>query len=336
MISLLRTLRNILLLLVLLCVAGVATLSWLWQTRPQLADLPLKLADRDFVADGKVTVTWLGISTLLFDDGETQIITDATFSRPTLQDIVLFQPLESDFAAINRALDEFHIERLAAIIPLHSHFDHAMDAGHVANRTGAMVLGSESTANIARGSKVPVDQYQALKSGEPRFFGEFTVTLIESRHVGQMPNDAPIFSGTITDPLVQPAPVHAWRSGTAYAALIEHPAGTSLVLGSAGFIEGQLADVRADVVLFSIAGVSGHGREYAEQYWQEAIAPTGAAHALAVHFDDFTFPLGKLALFPTVVDDIVLTASWVNEFAAAAEPSVEVLRPPLGQPLMLY
>lgn len=336
MITLLRALRNTLLLLVLLCAAVIATLSWLWQMRPQLADLPLELADRDFVADGKVTVTWLGISTLLFDDGETQIITDATFSRPTLQEILLLQPLESDFATINRALDEFHIERLAAIIPLHSHFDHAMDAGHVANRTGAMVLGSESTANIARGSKVPVDQYQTLKSGEPRFFGEFTVTLIESRHVGQMPNDAPIFSGTITDPLVQPAPVYAWRSGTAYSVLIEHPAGTSLVLGSAGFIEGQLADVRADVVLFSIAGISGHGRDYAAQYWQETIVPTGAARALAIHFDDFTFPLGKLALFPTVVDDIVLTANWVNEFAAAAEPSVEVLRPPLGQPLMLY
>lgn len=332
----LRTLRNTLLLLLLLCIAAVATLSWRWQTRPQLADLPLAMADRDFAEDGKVSVTWIGISTLLFDDGETQIITDATFSRPALRDILLFRPVESDIAVINRALDEFHIERLAAIIPLHSHFDHAMDAGQVANRTGAMVLGSESTSNIARGSNVPVDQYQTLKSGEPRFFGAFTVTLIESRHVGQMPNGAAVFAGIISDPLQQPAPVSAWRSGTAYSVLIEHPAGTSLVVGSAGFIEGQLADVSADIVLFSIAGLSGHGREYAQQYWQEVIARSGAKRALAIHFDDFTFPLGELALFPTVVDDIVQTATWVNEFAAAADPPVEVLRPPLGRPLILY
>jgi L-ascorbate metabolism protein UlaG (beta-lactamase superfamily) len=334
--ALLRIARNTVLLLALLGAAGAGAIAWLWQTRPALAELPLAVANGGFVADGNVTVTWTGISTLLFDDGETQIITDATFSRPTLRDILLFRPLQSDYATINRALDEFRVERLAAIIPLHSHFDHAMDAGHVANRTGAMVLGSESTSNIARGSKVPVDQYQTLKSGEPRFFGDFTVTLIESRHVGQMPNGAPVFPGTITEPLQQPARVSDWHSGTAYSLLIEHPTGTTLVVGSAGFIEGQLANVKADVVLFSIAGIAAHGRDYAEQYWQEVVGQTGARHALAIHFDDFTLPLGELALFPKVVDDIVQTGAWINEFAAAADPPIEVLRPPLGKPVTLY
>ncbi|MGB5246886.1 MAG: MBL fold metallo-hydrolase [Woeseia sp.] len=333
---LLRGLRNVLLLVLLLGIAGVATVAWLWQTRPQVADLPIPLAAVSDAEDGQVTVTWLGISTLLFDDGETQIITDATFSRPKLRDILLFRPLESDYAAINRALDEFRIDRLAAVVPLHSHFDHAMDAGHVANRTDAMVLGSESTSNIARGSNVPVSQYQTLKSGEPRFFGNFTVTLLESRHVGQLPNGEPVFAGTITSPLQQPASVNAWHSGTAYSVVIEHPAGTALVQGSAGYIAGQLADVRADVVLLSIAGLSGHGREYAAQYWQEIVAATGATRVFAIHFDDFTYPLGEVALFPEVVDDIVTSAGWLNEFAAAAEPPVELLRPPFGKPLLLY
>lgn len=331
----LRGLRYFVLLLLLLSIAGAITLSWLWRDRPQLAELPIPVAVSNDSAEGKVSVTWLGISTLLFDDGETQIITDATFSRPALRDILLFRPLESDYAAINRALDDYRIDRLAAIVPLHSHFDHAMDAGHVANRTGAMVLGSESTANIARGSKVPVDQYQTLKSGEARFFGDFTVTLLESRHVAQLPNGAAIFDGVITEPLQQPAAVSAWHNGTAYSLLLEHPAGTALVHGSAGFIEGQFDDVTADVVFFSIAGVSGHGKTYTQRYWQEIVLQSRAARAYAIHFDDFTYPLGEVALFPKVIDDTVKTASWLSEFAAV-EPPIEILLPPFGKPLLLY
>ena len=68
---------------------------------------------------------------------------------------------------------EFRIDRLAAIIPVHSHYDHAMDVGIVANRSSAVVLGSESTANIARGANLPVDQYQILANGETRKFDLF-------------------------------------------------------------------------------------------------------------------------------------------------------------------
>ena len=34
--------------------------------------------------NGSVKVTFLGVTTLLFDDGETQIMTDGFFSRPSL------------------------------------------------------------------------------------------------------------------------------------------------------------------------------------------------------------------------------------------------------------
>ena len=73
------------------------------------------------------------------------------------------------------------MNHLAAIVPVHSHHDHAMDAGYVANRTSAVVLGSESTANIVRGADVPVGQYQILADGETRQFGDFTIKLVASR-----------------------------------------------------------------------------------------------------------------------------------------------------------
>lgn len=329
-------LRNLALLVLLLAAATVALLAWLWQGRPALDDVPLTVAEPRDARPGEVTVTWLGVSTLLFDDGETQILTDALFSRPKLFDILLLRPLESDYAAINRALDEFHINRLAAIIPLHAHFDHVMDAGHVANRTGALVLGSESSANVARGSGVPVDQYQTLKSGEPRYFGKFTITLIESRHVPQLPGGGPFFSGIITEPLRQPAPVSAWKAGTAYTVLISHPRGTALVQGSAGFVPGRLADVEADVALLSIAGVATHGKDYGQQYWEEIVSAVKAKRVLAIHYDDFTYPAGDPVLFPPVVDDIVTTGGWLRDFAMAADPAIEISLPPFGKPLAMF
>ena len=65
-------------------------------------------------ATDAVTVTWLGVTTLLFDDGDTQLLIDGFFSRPSLTDILLDRPVDNDAAIINYALDEFRMRRLAA------------------------------------------------------------------------------------------------------------------------------------------------------------------------------------------------------------------------------
>ena len=139
---------------VTLAVAATA-LILLWRDRPELygnaweAAVPAGAAAAD-----NVTVTWLGVTTLLFDDGETQILIDGFFSRPSLGDIIFDRPVANDAATINYALNEYGMRRLAAIIPTHSHFDHAMDVGSIANRSSASILGSPSTIAIARGAGV--------------------------------------------------------------------------------------------------------------------------------------------------------------------------------------
>lgn len=331
-----RAIRIAAILVAALLLGAIAAGAWLWQQRAALGDLPVSVARPATDTTDRVTATWLGITTLLIDDGETQIMTDATISRFSPLRLASGLDLESDFAEINRVLDEFRIDRLRAIVPLHSHFDHAIDAGHVANRSGAMVLGSESSANVARGSGVPVDQYQTLQYNESRYFGQFTLTLLPSRHVALLPNGDHLFSGVIDEPLVQPAPASAWKTGIAYTLLVRHPSGTALVQGSAGFIEGQLADVEADVVLLSIAGVAQLGRDYARRYWDEFVTASGAQTVYLLHFDDFTRPFGTVEPFPDIVDDVSAAAGWFDEFAAAAETPVEVLLPPFGQPLILF
>jgi L-ascorbate metabolism protein UlaG (beta-lactamase superfamily) len=320
----------------LLVVAGVSFVAWLWQERSQVADLGWPVATSSGESAERVSVTWLGITTLLFDDGETQILTDGTFSRPDLFDIVSQRRVYSDAAAINYALAEFHIDRLAAIVALHSHFDHAMDIGLVANRTNAIVLGSESTANVARGSDVPVNQYQILANGETRQFGNFTITLIESRHAPIGVDGQFGFPGNISEPLRQPARVRDWKEGGSWSVLISHPNGTALVQGSAGFIEGALTGKSADVVMLGVAGLSSLGRDYAAQYWRESVLRTGATRVYPVHYEDLTKPFGELQLFPDVVDEMAVTASWIDEFAADSEHPVSVSVLPFGQPVAIF
>ena len=322
--------------LVSVVVVVLAVLAWLWRDRADIADLPwsVEMAAGDNVE--AVTATWFGITTILFDDGETQILIDGTFTRVGLADLLLFRQLASDVATINYALAEYRINRLAAIVPVHSHFDHAMDVGHVANRTTAVILGSESTANIAAGAAVPVDQYQILADGESRHFGDFTITLIESKHAPIGPGREAWFPGTIVEPLPQPARVPDWKEGVVYSIFIEHPRGTTLVQGSGGFIAGNLRGRSADVVMLGIAGLTGLGPDYVGEYWRETVGATGASTVYAVHIDDYTRPFGEILLFPDIADDVLTTSGWIQELVSGAEPPIAMRRLPFGRPVALY
>ncbi|MDX1481687.1 MAG: hypothetical protein R3315_08435 [Woeseiaceae bacterium] len=305
-----------------------------WRDRPGLDELPWSIVETLPDDPGEVSVTWLGITSLLFDDGDTQILVDGTFTRLSPIDIALARPVRSDLARINYVMDEYRIDRLAAIVPVHAHFDHAMDVGRVANRSTALVVGTESIANIARGADVPVNQFQILRSGEKRVFGNFTITILESRHVPWGPGDEGWPAGIIEEPLQQPARFWSWRAGMAVSILLSHPSGTSLIQGSAGFLEGMLDRRPADVVFLSVAGLAGQGRDYARQYWDATVTATGASEVIAMHFDDPTRPFGQVALLPKLVDDVVTTAGWINEFAE--ENGVDVHRAPFGRPVKLY
>ncbi len=318
----------------IIVVTVYVVLAVLWQNRPDIADLEWPIADVQSEDEGQVTATWLGISTLLFDDGETQILVDGTFTRLSPFDFAVARPVASDIANINYVMDEYRIDRLAALVPVHTHVDHAIDVGRVANRSTALLLGTESMANIALGADVPVDQFQILASGESRVFGDFTVTLIESRHVPTGIGDGGWPTGIIDKPLRQPARFWTWRGGTANSILIRHPSGTALVQGSAGFVDGALATHAVDVAFISVAGLAAQGEEYTRQYWEQTIDATGASRVIPIHFDDFTRPFGEVALFPYIVDDVLAVSPWVS--ALAEESGTRLERPPFGVAIALY
>jgi L-ascorbate metabolism protein UlaG (beta-lactamase superfamily) len=307
-----------------------------WQTRGSLEDIDWSSAMVALEPGEAVTATWLGTTTILFDDGETQVLIDGTFTRVNPISVILSLPIKSDIANINYALSTFRINRLAAIVPVDSHFDHAIDIGHIANRTSAVVLGSESTANVARGEDVPVDQYQILDDGESRQFGDFMIKLIASRHAPINDGDEEYFPGLIGLPVRQPARVSEWKTGVTWSIIIGHPRGNTLVQGSGGFLQDKLADESVDVVMLSIAKLAGLGREYVDTLWQETVVATDAARVIAIHHDDYTQPFGEVKLLPDMLDNVDKTTVWLEEIRTSTVPETTLELPPFGQPMILY
>ena len=331
-----RLLRNIAIGLCAFVVLVIYIIWRQWQIRGSIESLSWPTSMVATEAGEAVTATWLGITTILFDDGETQILIDGAFTRINPLQLALLNPVKSDVATINFALSTFRMDRLAAIIPVHSHFDHAMDVGHVANRTSAVILGSESTANIARGERVPVDQYQILADGETRQFGNFTVKLLASIHAPIGFDGEEFFPGVIDQPLLQPARLSAWKTGVAWSIIVGHPRGTTLVQGSAGFVDGKLDGENVDVAMLGIAGLTGLGVDYTTTFWDETVAATNATRVIAIHHDDYTDPFGVVRLSPNMFDNIVETASWLDDIAADGETEVTIELPSFGKPMILY
>jgi L-ascorbate metabolism protein UlaG (beta-lactamase superfamily) len=269
-----------------------------------------------------VRVTFVGVTTLLFSDGETAILTDGFFSRPGLFAVATrFAP---DSGRIAWALQRARINRLAAVIPVHSHYDHAMDAGIVARLTGARLVGSRSTRNIGLGTGLPDAQITVVAPGDTMRFGRFRVTWLRSEHArtGRL-----LMPGEIGAPLTPPSSTRDYRLGDTYSLLVEHDGRSILVQGSAGFLPGALRNVKADVVFLGVAGLGKQSDNYREDLWREVVRNTGARRAYVIHWDDFLRPLSKrLVPMPRLMDDFPSTMEFLLERGARDDVKVRILR----------
>lgn len=258
------------------------------------------------------TVVWMGVSTLLIRDADTALLTDGFFSRPGLLEIGL-RRIRPSQSRIDDSLRRAAIDRLAAVLPVHTHYDHALDSAVVAERTGAVVAGGESAANIARGQQLPEDRIVVTSSGDPMNFGAFEVTLIESEHC-----EPDRFPGFITAPVVPPVMAKAYRCGEAWSTLIHHRSSGKrlLIQGSAGFRPGALAGRQAEIAYLGVGQLGIQPTAYIERYWDETVRAVGAQRVVLIHWDDFFRPLTEqIRALPYAGDDLDVTMRVLGRLA---------------------
>lgn len=294
--------------------------------RPDLAAYSERFNVPVAAPDASLAVTWMGVSTLLLDDGSSALMTDGYFSRPSLAQVAAGKVAPSA-ARVDGCLARAKVSRLAAVIPVHTHIDHAMDSALVADRTGAQLVGGESAANVGRGYGLPEERLVVATSGEPITLGAFELTLVESHHC---PPDR--FPGVISEPVVPPVRVSAYRCGEAWSTFIHHrPSGRRvLIQGSAGFVPGALTGYRAEVVYLGVGQLGVQPRSYLMDYWAEVVRAVGARRVILVHWDDFFRPLSKpLRAVPFVADDLDVSIRILDELAA--EDGIAVQMPTVWQ-----
>jgi L-ascorbate metabolism protein UlaG (beta-lactamase superfamily) len=238
---------------------------------------------------GGVKVTFLGTTSLLLDDGDTQLMTDGFLTRPSLWKVATSK-ISTDKAVVDAVFSRLKIDRLKGLFVSHSHYDHAFDIAYVIKKTNAKLYGSKSTLNIGIGGGLRADRMVLYEPGKDLHFGKFTVTILNSKHspaksfnddIGQM----------ITAPLVQPAKAREYHEGGSYDILIKHGEHTILIKPSANYVTGALDNVKADVVFLSTGTLGIQDAKFKNAYYDQTIGKVKPKLVIPIHWDNFFVPL---------------------------------------------
>lgn len=228
-----------------------------------------------------IRLRWLGAAGHVIEAAGQTLLVDPFLSRPSLVRTAL-SPLRSTPEAYWHWLPA----KVDGILLGHSHYDHLLDAPTIAKRTGARIVGSESTASFARAEGVPESQIVVIPPhGGSVTFGEAEVRFLPSLHARLVAGRVP-FDGVVEGLPKVPARVHRYRMGGAFGILVTAGGRSVYHNGSANLVDAELEGIGADVVLAGLAGrrvTRGYlGRLY-DKLSPELVIPT--------HHDLFFRPL---------------------------------------------
>lgn len=257
--------------------------------------------------NNSLKVTFFGTSTLLFDDGQTQLIIDGFFSRPPVGKVA-FGKVKSDKKLIEKTIEKHHIKNLKGIFVCHSHYDHAMDAPLLSQLTGATLYGSSSTLNLGKGENIV--NRELYVPDKKINIGDFQITILNSKHTPPFKlfgksNATDPNHPDITEPLNQPAKVKHYIEGGTYDVYIEYKDKRFLVKASTNYIKDALQNYPCDVLFLGTAMLGIQSNEFQENYYQETVQATKANTIVPIHWDNFMKPLSKpLIALPNISDNI--------------------------------
>ena len=240
---------------------------------------------------GVVQLRYLGTAGWEITDGRTVVLVDPYLSRlrrVTPNDTV--DPADArplfDNAAIARIRHgdhrrANHARRLCTIA--HTHYDHALDAPYIASKTGATIIGTESTYHFARTQGVSADKLIVVRGGEDYAFEGLSVRVIR-----QPPRRSSAGAEPPADPSASLPPAVFPRDakppfrmgdllieGGTLVYLIRLGGREILAFGSMNYIEREIEGLRPDVALI------GAMPERREEYI--SVTPPGSCGPWAIH-----------------------------------------------------
>jgi L-ascorbate metabolism protein UlaG (beta-lactamase superfamily) len=263
----------------------------------------------DQTPPSQLRATFLGVSTILFNDGHDSLLIDGFFSRPSFFSTFVWR-IDCKEKVVARCLMKAGIDdRLQAVLVAHSHFDHALDAPSVCRRTGAKLVGSESTRMIGKGYGLSDDQIAVVNDGEVMQLGAFRVTFFEGLH---SPGD--IAPGEINGPLSTPCSYKEFRTGKCYSYLIEHGNQRVFVHPSANYVPNKFHALNVSTTFLGVGAVGKQSDSFREEYWKEVVEMMKPTRIVPIHWDNFFISLeSPLSAMPWIMDRWTVTERWLRE-----------------------
>ncbi|MDX2093583.1 MAG: MBL fold metallo-hydrolase [Kofleriaceae bacterium] len=250
-------------------------------------------------------LTYLGVAGWQIEGGGKTILVDPYFTRPASFEGVI-QP---DPEAIAK-----HAPTKADLIVIgHSHIDHLLDAPTVALKTGAQLMGSESTIRVGRASGVPDDRLVPIKGGEDYAFDGFSVRVLPSLHSAL--DHKHTLGKAIAEDIKLPLTFAQYEEGGTFMYLLRL-AGHEILIGStANFIERELAGIHPDIAILA-PGLREEIYDYSCRLMRVLANPDVV---YVTHFDMWREP-------PPPAGTLLDESDFVNEIKACS-PSTTVIVP---------
>ncbi len=280
-------------------------------------------------ARAALQLTHLGAAGWEITDGERVILLDPYLSRlrvsgqfgtiatPAVAGDTrrIFGPddeLVPDPAAVDR-----HITRADFILHSHSHFNHTLDMPAIARRTGAVVIGTESTTNLARAGGVPEAQLISVRGGEDFALGGFSVKVIPSLHSAL--NGKRFFdSRVVPRDFRGPRRLRDDVEGGTLAYLLRLAGHEIVWFGSMNYIEREVEGLRPDVAMIAAARQRLEIHDYTGRLMRALGLPR---LVFATHWDEQSFAYGMAQ------DDRLREAEVFVREVRAVSPRTRVVIP---------
>ena len=245
--------------------------------------------------DNGIDLKYLGTAGWEISDGTVTILVDPYISRlklgkgpSTNKDDTRKSFANSDFFESDTATIDKIIKKADYILVHHSHFDHLSDVPYLAKKTGAKVIGTETTCNILRAYGIPKEQLLTVKGGEDYQFDNFSVRVIPSLHSAL--GDKHYFDArTYTEVPEAPLRIRDFIEGGSLMFMIRFSSHSILTAGSMNFIEREVEGLSPDIIL---PGVN-YSRLEIYKYTERLMKATNfPSIVIPAHWDNFRVPYG--------------------------------------------
>lgn len=193
----------------------------------------------------------------------------------------------NEVAPTDNATVDKHVPKADYVMLSHSHFNHCMDMPYIAKKTGAVVIGTESTVNVAMNNGVPLEQTIAVKGGEDFAFDKFSLRIIPSLHSALSCKLYRDF-GTIPSTRMR-LTLDDYVEGGTLAYLLRFAGREILLFGSMNYIEREVDGLRPDIAMVASAPPRLDIHDYTGRLMRCLGKPP---LVVATHWDDQGLPFG--------------------------------------------